>query len=655
MAYGVKYRLNFRDDRGFLRRVDILKNNYVGSILDWVGDGDPIVIKWASDKDIYSPIIGSVATLNMQVTDSISYDNFFEYDEREYQVKVYFDNKSGGWNLYWIGYITNDIYQEAIRSKPYVLSITANDAIGTLDGFKTWTPPSGDNYCTLWEVIYNNLNYLGYNLDIHISNDIRDWNDSVWSNVFNSVTIDKVSLFKDYYTIRDAKETLASIMLMFNCRIFQSQGKWFIINNSSYGDQRVLSYIQANQSATESTILGVKQGYLNSGSETIKYYKYSYDGTLIGNETIEKLLETDVEIRQVNNNLVKLLERPIKEVVQSNDISQKYFDVNDNASFEFGSEYWAADTGTFGIVQKPLSGDWSLFTNEYVNTETQVLKLHSTDLNAYCTGSSVYEFQMSINLDTEATTNKIWYAIGVTDVSDGNTYYYFGNPNANMNWGSNFQWNEINITTINDYFTFKKTLEKLQTTKVSGGVTYQYPINGNAVIYISKPYSNTNTTFGGAWLDNIALRYTIDQLNKFKTLESRKTNSTSNKSGVIKYDGIYFANVASNVFAGNFGNTFKRVQDATGKKLEEISVSQKFNDYYNYLKTYNCDFTSITGSGIIDMTNKIYLNLDTYQETDSAIIDFISVSLKKNQYNIQFHIPNNYKDKSGVYLQNYIE
>jgi len=55
------------------------------------------------------------------------------------------------------------------------------------------------------------------------------------------------------------------------------------------------------------------------------------------------------------------------------------------------------------------------------------------------------------------------------------------------------------------------------------------------------------------------------------------------------------------------------------------------------------------------MTNKLYLNFSNYQESDSAIIDNMSISIKRNQALIRFHIPTNYVDAGWTYSENFQE
>lgn len=90
MAYGVKYRLEFSDVLGNGKKVEILQDGYTGDVLPMIGTGNPVEITWDEDDDFYEPIIGSSCKLNLMVTDDVSYDNFWEGDEFEYKVIVYY-------------------------------------------------------------------------------------------------------------------------------------------------------------------------------------------------------------------------------------------------------------------------------------------------------------------------------------------------------------------------------------------------------------------------------------------------------------------------------------------------------------------------------------------------------------------------------------
>ena len=88
MAYGTKFELEFVDNELHPRRLQIQKKNYTGSVKSLIGTDDPVIIKWDSDDDIYSPIIGSSCEINLFVTDDTDYDDWYDADEREYKVQI---------------------------------------------------------------------------------------------------------------------------------------------------------------------------------------------------------------------------------------------------------------------------------------------------------------------------------------------------------------------------------------------------------------------------------------------------------------------------------------------------------------------------------------------------------------------------------------
>ena len=102
MSYSARYRLNFGDDKGGSYKLEIHQKNYSGSVEDMIGAESPVVIEWTSEDDIYSPIIGSTCTIQLYTTDSVSYLNFYEYDEREFKVIVY-AQISGFYSPIWNG------------------------------------------------------------------------------------------------------------------------------------------------------------------------------------------------------------------------------------------------------------------------------------------------------------------------------------------------------------------------------------------------------------------------------------------------------------------------------------------------------------------------------------------------------------------------
>lgn len=197
MAYGIKYRLIFSDILGNGKKVEILQDGYSGEVLPMIGTGDPVQIEWEGDDDFYKPIIGSSCTINLLITDDVTYDDFFKGDEEEYRVQVFYDrnitenfqdrvesyqtnagyfespecienqlssgntiqsdftkrvlndggtidnetciaksitnDKTYDWQTLWEGFLYLDNYSEALTTTPYEISITALDGLGLLD------------------------------------------------------------------------------------------------------------------------------------------------------------------------------------------------------------------------------------------------------------------------------------------------------------------------------------------------------------------------------------------------------------------------------------------------------------------------------------------------------------------------------------------
>lgn len=236
MAYGVKYRLEFSDVLGYGKKVEILKKDYTGEILPMIGGANPVSISWQSTNDFYNPIIGSKCQLNLFVTDDVTYDDFYKFDEREYKVIVYYhktqtDSYSDrvtsqggniesiecvsniidptltlstsfrrkvlddggffesidcitekitdydvGWAEYWSGFLVVDRYKEKMTTTPFAVSFNAFDGLGTLNNFNS-TIGYNDNdepiNKTNIERISEILQNLDLDLEIYIASDIK--------------------------------------------------------------------------------------------------------------------------------------------------------------------------------------------------------------------------------------------------------------------------------------------------------------------------------------------------------------------------------------------------------------------------------------------------------------------------------------------------
>ena len=645
MAYGVKYRLEFADLKGNKRKIEIFKNGYTGAVLPMIGTAEPVEIEWKAEEDLYEPLIGSLCTLNLMVTDDVTYDNFYLYDEREYKVVIYYESSAGSWATYWSGWVVNDLYAEALVSTPYTLSITATDNLGQLDGYDTWMPAVGDPDPSLWKFMWNALSNLQLDFDIYISNDFRIATDSAWKNIFDQVTVRKSGYYHDNYIINDAKTTLRSILMGFNCRIFQSFGRWYIVNCSSYGDQRIIEGIQAG-TYTGSGILTAKQGFLNAGTENIKYWIYNASGVEQSAVTTNMLKVVPTNMQPIGQNLYRTPHRPVKKYQEIIDISQQQIDLNFNGSFEFGTQDWVADVGSIGSpTSNPFAGKKSGFFIEKTNSfTTYTVKMHSTTASAMVTIGNQYQFLMSVLVENVGSINKLPYYIKIDDLN-GTNWYYNGASNASNAWGTNLTWNTVTIDSTYKYQSFKVTMKEA-------------PVSGRISIHIGYLQTNDNLGHIGTNIDNVVIRNIDKDQNPYKEIWCIREQTDSYKtSDVMEHKDIFQANVPLYVFWGSFtdGNTFKRAQDTNGTLLEQLITQQRLNDFRKYSMQYEGDLYNMDDFSVMTMAHKLWIKFPTLTETDSAIVDSIRVQLKSNVYTCQFHIPNNYTDVASTYRVSYQE
>jgi hypothetical protein len=283
MAYGVKYELDFSDIKGNKRSVQILKKDYTGDVNSIVGTDNPVIIKYTNDDDFYNPIIGSSCVLNIKTTDTISYDEFTDFDEREYKIRVNVgvedpqaDVNSPLWELadtnweatnfnwaaatefqvYWEGFLVSDTFTEAIQSKPFDISLRAIDNLGALDAYLV---PDGNintnadgtikvaageqtNIDSAWFYIHKILSYTGLEFDIFVQNNIRRTvqgqvvNSN--NNLFQDILINEFALFNGFAK-KSAKEVLENLLRITNSRVYQANASWYVVSNSNYYDKSI--------------------------------------------------------------------------------------------------------------------------------------------------------------------------------------------------------------------------------------------------------------------------------------------------------------------------------------------------------------------------------------------------------------------------------
>lgn len=283
-SYGVKYELKFSDTRGHKRTLEILKKDYTGDVLDMVGTETPVIIKYENQDDIYNNIIGSQCVINLKTTDTISYDEFSNFDEREYKVRVtagqedtsvvldspLWEVANEDWEVidiqwalgtvfetYWEGFLIFDDYREQVVSKPYDIQLRALDNLGTLDSYRVpfgkintnadgsiiTTSGNQNNLDNAFYYIKEILKLTGLEFNIYVQNRFRQKFNGVNVNandtIFHGILINEFALTDDFVR-KDAKTVLKELLRITNSRIYQANASWYIVSNHNYYDRSIV-------------------------------------------------------------------------------------------------------------------------------------------------------------------------------------------------------------------------------------------------------------------------------------------------------------------------------------------------------------------------------------------------------------------------------
>ena len=405
MAYGVKYRLIFSDVLGNGKKVEILKKDYTGDVLPMIAGANPVQISWQSSDDFYKPIIGSKCTLSLLVTDSVSYDDFYKFDEREFKVVVsyaksqgeiyldrveadggtcesfecvdnvlnnfetistYYQNRvieDGGeveslscvadaitddnfyrWGAYWSGFLVVDRYKEKMTTPPFGITINAFDGLGTLNNFdapicynNNNAPGFKSNLTRIQDILEN----LDLDLDIYIASDIKGVFIGTENNFESSSSFAfGYSELKGDFGLYNAKEMLEKILIDFNCRIFQSYNRWYIIEATNIFDYYVKDEIYNEVQSTGVVPTGIRDritSKLNATKkEFIDFRTYDKDATSLGTKRLPVLYDNNNELKATNNDLAREYLQPVSEVVNVGVYTKRKSSFY-NSGFEYGS------------------------------------------------------------------------------------------------------------------------------------------------------------------------------------------------------------------------------------------------------------------------------------------------------------------------------
>ena len=672
MAYGVKYRLEFSDLLGNGKKVEILQDGYSGEVLPMIGTGDPVQIEWEGDDDFYQPIIGSSCTLNLLVTDDVSYDDFFKGNEEEYRVVVYYDrdlsdalqdrveaysnvksvfetgecikkeftnDATRDWQTLWEGFLYLDTYSEALATTPYEISITALDGLGLLDVENTRAlidfvnPVTTDSNKGEWYFVSEMLQ--AFNVDKSATNERQLY----WGVIeqytgqtgfFDDIPARPWSIYSNIdsdFNFLNEKQVLENILRKSNSRIFHAFGDWYVVPNSIYLDD-----IFANNYANREVF---KQALSNGQNEIIKFQVFSVgvNRDYLGDsyKNITRKMKSDLQ--PIGNDLSIEYLSPLNKVIINSDlfkISELRSSYNTKAvGFTFGQYGYIITYGSVDEHDFVTSNNQSYKVTNFVTnsaSRTQMLDAGATAFNDFSwilggdsKGATLF-FNFLFDSTATSPNYKFYYSLknqyGISGFRV--TEYY---DEQNKNWSSSIVYNEISFSDVEE-------LQKWQKKDVNISEIGVLDASIDLIFYL--PYVPSSTGYNALYLDDIYFKS-----NNFDSKEKIITGTISQNRGKYEFETIPNAEIVNSFFTNPFA--FMSVDD------DSNHIQQILNDYRSYVPRYEGTGYGKTTKPLTPI-NKLYMNFDNFKDDQSSMIDSLKYNVRKNEFEFVAHTPNNDPD-----------
>ncbi len=665
MSYGLKYKLEFSDVLTKGKKIEIFKKDYSGSVLDMVGQAEPVVVKWNANDDPYnSPIIGSVCTLNLFTTDTVTYDNFYEHDEREYKVKISYKDNSNIYRTYWIGWLVVDRFKEQYKANPVSFSLNAYDGLGTLNNFDA---PINTVPSTFGSTLFNRkriatiLGKLNLGLEIYVQADMAITFSSAYPRTKKVMTETLIQEGRDEFInkfdLPKCKTQLESILKNYNCRVFQSYGKWFIVENSNIFDANVKSAINTTVAGggTPSNIRSsITSQLVSAGAEVIQTDIYNSTGVFQShsNESVLKTVPTN--LKNINGDLIREYIQPINESRYKFTTTQNNcYSYTANIGFEYGSYGWIFTsyatlvTDDFSqqgrkaakLVNAPTSGETLVFNSDYVGQTAE-------SWNHYYTGVSA---QIGVFVDkNENTVGSFTVQFRIVVSAPPNFKY----------------WDDVNSTWTSTSTTITRTIDVFnnwQTLSVSFDGT-GYPINftNNQIGIQILNCTYTGTGVEDIYFDNVGILGNYFRPSGLTAAPNDNRNIPSSYIEFVKRSSTTQVYSDEKVITGGYyfgtGNgvvttyTYKRTRDSVLKPLFQRNLQNIMNDYREFLVRYEGTFRNMDNEPV-SIHNRIWFNFGASiaQDPQSCYIDGLTYNVKSATAKVIAHLPNDDDDISCVF------
>ncbi len=416
----------------------------------------------------------------------------------------------------------------------------------------------------------------------------------------------------------------------------------------------------------------------NSGQEFLQFKRYDKDGVYKETLVENVLLTAPDVIIPINNDMTVEYLPPIKKAEYITKIDA-FEDVHPNSHFMYSTSTasYRWDVGTCNFVS-PSSGSnpktFPLSKNVYLDTtttnasRTTNLGLIGTTLQATTLNQSEIEALPQVNqkmpvklefeyfADTDSDDVEIEFRFELTYrfFYSGTGYDVEYNAQSNEFVENTFvsssypERNYTSVQTNNQWQKFTINIPPYKAGEVDATTIGQYTEKLYVDFRLGQPIiTGTTADFNRLYIDNLKIS---------EAVQTRSTAIMENKSRTTSVISNFYQskdNILSNALKNSkhdgriLGDFVTRISPTTVKPIDQLITQEMINDYRDYIKRFEGTFFNTNPEPIpISLHNKLWMNFQTNQEPVSSILDNMTYSLKKNEYKIVCHIPNQDDDVS---------
>ena len=413
MAYANKYKITVANKSNTISYVYLLEDGYIGSVYEYPAVNLELQYIPQSD-DVFESIMVSQLNLTIDVTDDlINMPNFTTLNDRKYLVKLYNENV-----LEWQGWALSDSVNLSYSTGRKDLSFNAIDGLGMLEKIKY---PIGTSYYitdlqSCLSYLVTSLNQIQFPTALNIisgisyySDSMNDRSDGTQYEPLNQSYIRLVTFLDNNTVVTDCLTIIKSICKSFGAKIFQAEGKWYIITPNQFA-QNSYYYTEYNSSLS----------VVSSGTKSFLGNIQAYTGNTSG-------------LYYLDNSQTKILRKGYNKIRLN-----KTIDYNSNlitngnlmiytGNDAFGWQENTTGTGAYVLVKVYEETDFNsfiLFSGNLGTASVYPNNLPNLNFNDVATLS----FDLS-NIPPNTTATKLLKII--ISITDGTDVYYL---DSNLKW-----------------------------------------------------------------------------------------------------------------------------------------------------------------------------------------------------------------------------